>query len=81
MAGPVYYSDLYNGPKCLPEYYDGSIGFMMDRADDGRSLFPNGEFNKMEPFADHIKVNNLYRYGSWSDGEGLSLNTVVAWFF
>ena len=82
MAGPVYYSDLYNGPNALPEYYDGKVlvydwirGWMM-----ALSLFPNGEFNKMEPFADQIKVNNLIDMEVGPDGRVYLLEYGSGWF-
>ncbi|SMG09077.1 ThuA domain-containing protein [Arenibacter troitsensis] len=82
MAGPVYYSDLYNGPNALPEYYDGKVlvydwirGWMM-----AVSLFPNGEFNKMEPFADQIKVNNLIDMEVGPDGRVYLLEYGSGWF-
>src|SRR5690606_25393061 len=82
MAGPVYYSDLYHGPNALPEYYDGKVlvydwirGWMM-----AVSLFPNGEFNKMEPFADQIKVNNLIDMEVGPDGRVYLLEYGSGWF-
>ena len=82
MAGPVYYSDLYNGPNALPEYYDGKVlvydwirGWMM-----AVSLFPNGEFNKMEPFADEIKLNNLIDMEVGTDGRVYLLEYGSGWF-
>jgi glucose/arabinose dehydrogenase/cytochrome c551/c552/type 1 glutamine amidotransferase len=82
MAGPVYYSDLYHGPNALPEYYDGKVlvydwirGWMM-----AVSLFPNGEFNKMEPFADQIKVNNLIDMEVGPDGRIYLLEYGSGWF-
>ena len=82
MAGPVYYSDLYHGPNALPEYYDGKVlvydwirGWMM-----AVSLFPNGEFNKMEPFADQIQVNNLIDMEVGPDGRVYLLEYGSGWF-
>jgi cytochrome c551/c552 len=82
MAGPVYYSDLYHGPNALPVYYDGKVlvydwirGWMM-----AVSLFPNGEFNKMEPFADQIKVNNLIDMEVGPDGRVYLLEYGSGWF-
>tara|TARA_R110000737_G_scaffold59187_1_gene85750 strand:+ start:1 stop:1482 length:1482 start_codon:yes stop_codon:yes gene_type:complete len=82
MAGPVYYSDLYNGPNALPAYYDGKVlvydwirGWMM-----AVTLFPNGEFNKMEPFADQIKVNNLIDMEVGPDGRVYLLEYGSGWF-
>ncbi|NNF18904.1 MAG: ThuA domain-containing protein, partial [Flavobacteriaceae bacterium] len=61
MAGPVYYNDLYKGKNALPEYYDGKViiyewmrGWMK-----AVSLFEDGPFKKMEPFAPNISLNNL----------------------
>ena len=82
MAGPVYYSDIYNGENALPEYYDGKVlvydwmrGWMM-----ALSLFPNGEFNKMEPFADQIKLNNLIDMEVAPDGRIYLLEYGSGWF-
>lgn len=61
MAGPTYWSDNYSGEKKLPAYYDGKVfiydwmrGWMF-----AVHLFEDGSFNKMEPFAPEVKVNNL----------------------
>ncbi|HUH47475.1 MAG TPA: PQQ-dependent sugar dehydrogenase, partial [Arenibacter sp.] len=82
MAGPVYYSDIYNGENALPEYYDGKVfvydwirGWMM-----AVSLFPNGDFNKMEPFADQIKLNNLIDMEVAPDGRIYLLEYGSGWF-
>ena len=82
MAGPVYYSDMYKGENALPEYYDGKVlvydwmrGWMM-----ALSLFPNGEFNKMEPFADQIKLNNLIDMEVGPDGRIYLLEYGSGWF-
>ncbi|HLT51328.1 MAG TPA: ThuA domain-containing protein [Arenibacter sp.] len=82
MAGPVYYSDIYKGENALPEYYDGKVlvydwmrGWMM-----ALSLFPNGEFNKMEPFADQIKLNNLIDMEAGPDGRIYLLEYGSGWF-
>lgn len=82
MAGPAYYSDLYNGPNALPAYYDGKViiydwmrGWMK-----AVSLFPNGDFNKMEPFASDIDVNNLIDMEVASDGRIYLLEYGSGWF-
>ena len=61
MAGPTYYSDLYPEQTALPSYYDGKLiiydwirGWMK-----AVTLFPNGDYNKMEPFAPEVKINSL----------------------
>ncbi len=82
MAGPVYYSDIYNGENALPEYYDGKV-FVYDWIRGWMkavSLFPNGEFNKMEPFADQIKLNNLIDMEVAPDGRIYLLEYGSGWF-
>ena len=82
MAGPAYYSDLYNGPNALPEYYNGKViifdwmrGWMK-----AVSLFEDGTFNKMEPFASDIEVNNLIDMEVGADGRVYLLEYGSGWF-
>ena len=82
MAGPVYYSDLYEGERQLPAYYDGKVfiyewmrGWMA-----AVSLFEDGTFNKMEPFASDIKVNNLIDMELSDDGRLYLLEYGSGWF-
>lgn len=82
MAGPAYYSDMYSGENALPDYYDGKViiydwmrGWMK-----AVSLFPNGDFNKMEPFAPEIKVNNLIDMEVGPDGRVYLLEYGSGWF-
>jgi glucose/arabinose dehydrogenase/PKD repeat protein len=82
MAGPVYYTDMYSGPNALPDYYDGKViiyewmrGWMM-----AVSLFQDGTFNKMEPFAPDIKVNNLIDMELGPDGRVYLLEYGSGWF-
>ncbi|MGB6150445.1 MAG: ThuA domain-containing protein [Pricia sp.] len=70
MAGPVYYADQYPDGGQLPEYYDGKIiiydwmrGWMK-----AVTLFEDGSFNKMEPFASDIEVNSLIDVEMSADG-------------
>ncbi|NKI27315.1 PKD domain-containing protein [Arenibacter sp. 6A1] len=82
MAGPTYYSDNYSGENALPEYYDGKI-FVYDWIRGWMkavSLFPNGDFNKMEPFADQIKLNNLIDMEVAPDGRIYLLEYGSGWF-
>ncbi|XHP72664.1 hypothetical protein KCTC52924_00396 [Arenibacter antarcticus] len=82
MAGPVYYTDLYKGENALPNYYDGKV-FVYDWIRGWMkavSLFPNGEFNKMEPFADQIKLNNLIDMEVAPDGRIYLLEYGSGWF-
>ncbi|WP_373074766.1 ThuA domain-containing protein [Zeaxanthinibacter enoshimensis] len=82
MAGPVYYSDLYQGENSLPEYYDGKViiyewmrGWMK-----AVSLFKDGTFNKMEPFAPNIQLNNLIDMEVGPDGTIYLLEYGTGWF-
>ncbi len=82
MAGPVYYSDQYPNGGLLPEYYDGKViiydwmrGWMM-----AVSLFDDGTFNKMEPFASDIQVNNLIDMEMGPDGRVYLLEYGSGWF-
>ncbi len=82
MAGPTYYSDEYPNGGGLPSYYDGKVivydwmrGWMM-----AVSLFEDGSFNKMEPFAADIKVNSLIDMEMGPDGRMYLLEYGSGWF-
>jgi glucose/arabinose dehydrogenase/type 1 glutamine amidotransferase/cytochrome c551/c552 len=82
MAGPVYYSDMFPKEKALPAYYDGKViiydwmrGWMM-----AVSLFPNGDFNKMEPFAPLVQLNSLIDMEVAPDGRIYLLEYGSGWF-
>ncbi|MGB5554106.1 MAG: ThuA domain-containing protein [Flavobacteriaceae bacterium] len=82
MAGPTYYSDMYANGGGLPSYYDGKTiiyewmrGWMM-----AVTLFEDGTFNKMEPFASDIKVNNLIDMELGPDGKMYLLEYGSGWF-
>ena len=82
MAGPVYYADLYPGNQNLPDYYDGKVivydwmrGWMK-----AISQFPDGSFNKMEPFASEIEVNNLIDMELGPNGRIYLLEYGSGWF-
>ncbi|NHF59438.1 PKD domain-containing protein [Flavobacteriaceae bacterium TP-CH-4] len=82
MAGPTYYSDLYPNGGGLPSYYDGKViiydwmrGWMM-----AVTLFEDGTFNKMEPFASDIKLNNLIDMEMGPDGRVYLLEYGSGWF-
>lgn len=83
MAGPVYYADLYAGqPYALDNHYDSKVliyewmrGWMM-----AVSLFPDGTFNKMEPFAKDIDLNNLSDMEMGPDGRIYLLEYGTSWF-
>ncbi len=82
MAGPVFYSDLYEGKMKLPDYYDGKLiiyewmrGWMK-----AVSFFEDGTFNKMEPFASDIQLNNLMDMELGPDGRIYLLEYGSGWF-
>ncbi len=82
MAGGVFYADLYEGALALPDYYDGKLiiydfmrGWMK-----AVSLFPNGDFNKMEPFAQDIELNALIDMELGPDGQIYLLEYGSGWF-
>ncbi len=82
MAGPTYYSDLYQGPQKLPDYYDGKViiydwmrGWMK-----AVHLNEDGSFSKMEPFASDIKVNNLIDIEVGPNGKVYLLEYGSGWF-
>ena len=82
MAGPTYYSDLYTDGGGLPSYYDGKTiiyewmrGWMM-----AVSLFEDGTFNKMEPFASDIQLRNLIDMELGPDGRIYLLEYGSGWF-
>ncbi len=82
MAGPTYNSDMYPDGGGLPSYYDGKTiiyewmrGWMM-----AVTLFEDGTFNKMEPFASDIKVQNLIDMELGPDGRMYLLEYGSGWF-
>ena len=82
MAGPIYYSDMFQGDEKLPSYYDGKViiydwmrGWMF-----AVHLDENGDFSKMEPFAPNIKVNNLIDMEVGPNGKIYLLEYGSGWF-
>ncbi|MDO1511395.1 ThuA domain-containing protein [Maribacter confluentis] len=82
MAGPTYYSDLYEGDEKLPSYYDGKViiydwmrGWMF-----AVHLAEDGSFSKMEPFAPQIKLNNLIDMEVGPNGKIYLLEYGSGWF-
>ena len=82
MAGPTYYSDLYEGTEKLPSYYDGKViiydwmrGWMF-----AVTLAEDGSFAKMEPFGPDIKLNNLIDMEVGPNGKIYVLEYGSGWF-
>lgn len=82
MAGPVYYTDLFPAETRLPDYYNGKLiiydwirGWMK-----AVTMLPNGDFDKMEPFASNVKVNSLIDMEVGPDGKIYLLEYGSGWF-
>ncbi len=82
MAGPVYYTDMFPKETRLPEYFNGKL-FIYDWIRGWIkvvTMFPNGDFNKMEPFSPAIKVNSLIDMEVGPDGKLYLLEYGSGWF-
>jgi cytochrome c len=82
MAGPVYYTDLYPKETRLPDYYNGKLivydwirGWIK-----AVTMLPNGDFDKMEPFFESVKVNSLIDMEVGPDGRLYLLEYGSGWF-
>jgi cytochrome c len=82
MAGPVYYPDLYPDSTRLPEYYNGKLiiyewmrGWMK-----AVTMWPNGDFDKMEPFAPGVRMNSVIDMEAGPDGKIYLLEYGTGWF-
>ncbi|MBE7173175.1 MAG: ThuA domain-containing protein [Williamsia sp.] len=82
MAGPVYYTDMYPKETRLPDYYNGKLifyewirGWMK-----AVTMLPNGDFDKMEPFAPGVKTNSMIDMEVGPDGRLYMLEYGTGWF-
>jgi len=82
MAGPVYYTDLFPDSTRLPAYYNGKFiiyewmrGWMK-----AVTMRPNGDFDKMEPFAPGVKMNSVIDMEVGPDGKLYLLEYGTGWF-
>ncbi len=82
MTGPVYYTDMFPKETRLPDYYNGKLiiydwirGWIK-----AVTLFPNGDFSKMEPFFPDIKVSSLIDMEVGPDGRLYLLEYGSGWF-
>ncbi len=82
MAGPVYYTDMFPKETRLPDYYNGKLliydwirGWIK-----AVTMFPNGDFSKMEPFFPQLKVNSLIDMEVGPDGRLYLLEYGSGWF-
>ena len=82
MAGPVYYTDMFPDSTRLPDYYNGKL-FMYDWIRGwikAVTMLPNGDFDKMEPFMEHIKLYNCIDMEVGPDGRLYLLEYGTGWF-
>lgn len=82
MAGPVYYTDAFPKETRLPDYYNGKL-FIYDWIRGWVkvvTMLPNGDFDKMEPFMEHTKLNNCIDMETGPDGKIYMLEYGTGWF-
>jgi len=82
MAGPIYYCDMYPAETRLPDYYNGKV-IIYDWMRGWRkavTLLPNGDFDKMEPFAPNIKTNSMIDLEVGPDGRLYMLEYGTGWY-
>ena len=82
MAGPVYYTDMFPKETRYPDYYDGKLiiydwirGWVK-----AVSMLPNGDFDKMEPFAENASFANPIDMEVGKDGRIYVLEYGSGWF-
>ena len=82
MAGPIYYTDMFPKETRLPDYYNGKL-FIYDWIRGwikAVTMLPNGDFDKMEPFMEHTKLNNCIDMEVGPNGKLYLLEYGTAWF-
>ncbi|HXL54610.1 MAG TPA: PKD domain-containing protein, partial [Chitinophagaceae bacterium] len=82
MAGPVYYTDMFPKETRLPDYYNGKL-FIYDWIRGWIktvTMLPNCDFDKMEPFMEHIKLSNCIDMEVGPDGKLYLLEYGTGWF-
>ncbi|MCE7053083.1 ThuA domain-containing protein [Algoriphagus sp. AGSA1] len=82
MAGPVYYSDMYEGDSKLPDYFDGKLliydwvrGWIKVV-----TMTESGDYDKMDPFMPNTKFNALIDMEMGPDGHIYGLEYGNGWF-
>jgi cytochrome c551/c552 len=82
MAGPAYYAEDYNKATRLPDYYNNKL-FVYDWVRGwikAVTMQPNGDFDKMESFISHIKLNAPIDMDLGPDGRMYILEYGNGWF-
>jgi glucose/arabinose dehydrogenase/cytochrome c551/c552 len=82
MAGPVYYTDMFPKDTRLPDYYNGKLLIYdwMRGWIKAVTMLPNGDFDKMEPFFENIKLSNCIDMEVGPDGKIYLLEYGTGWF-
>jgi cytochrome c len=82
MAGPVYYTDDYPKETRYPDYFNGKL-FIYEWMRDWIKVVtmqPNGDFDKMDPFMEHSKLNAGIDMEVGPDGKIYVLEYGKGWF-
>jgi cytochrome c len=82
MAGPAYYTDMFPVATRLPDYYDKKV-FIFDWVRGwikAVTLQDNGDFDKMEPFMEHTRLNALIDLEVGPDGKLYMLEYGNGWY-
>jgi cytochrome c len=82
MAGPVYYSELYPDKTRMPDYYNGKLFFYewMRNWVKLVTTDSNGDFYRMEPFIENIKLAAPVDMELGPDGRLYILEYGTGWF-
>jgi cytochrome c len=82
MAGPIYYPEFYPKETRYPEYYKGKLFFYdwIRGWVKAVTMYPNGDFEKMEPVLQNIKFNSLIDLEMGPDGRLYALEYGTGWF-
>lgn len=82
MAGPVYYSDLYEGHNKFPAFFDGRVFFFdwMRGFIFSLGLDEEGQITDWYPFVPHMAFNNLMDMAFGPDGQLYILEYGTGWF-
>jgi glucose/arabinose dehydrogenase/cytochrome c551/c552 len=82
MAGPVYYTDMFPKESRMPDYYNHKLLIYdwMRGWIKAVTMLPNGDFDKMEPFFENIKLSNCIDMEVGPDGKIYLLEYGTGWF-